>query len=163
MNCPSCGSQMPDGAKFCATCGYAMTATPEAAPAAQSSGVVLNGQPVPASSQNGQAVYAVPAGTPQAAPVVNVNVTAPAQTEPRVYECSDSDKTLYLIAFILNLITTICVGWLILPLAWMIPMTVHTWGIYKGSKPNTTGFGVCTLIFLDFISGILLLVAKKHA
>ena len=28
----------------------------------------------------------------------------------------------------------------IIPLAWMIPMTVHTWGIYQGNKNNTVAF-----------------------
>jgi len=74
---------------------------------------------------------------------------------------TDGDKTLRLVAFILNLITTISVGWLIIPLAWMIPMTVISYGIYKGTKHNTVAFGVCTLIFLNLISGILLLCSKK--
>lgn len=74
---------------------------------------------------------------------------------------SDSDQTLRLIAFIFNLLATIAWGWLIIPLAWMIPMTVISWGIYKGTKRNTVAFGVCTLIFVSQVSGILLLVSKK--
>lgn len=166
MNCPNCGSQMPDGAKFCATCGSAMAAAPEPAPVPQEAGVVLNGQPMPQAQQPAQPVYATPTPQPasgqQVAPVVNVNVAGQTTAAPAHYESSDSDKTLFLIAFILNLLTTIGLCWIILPLAWMIPMTVHTWGIYKGNKPNTTCFGVCTLIFVNFISGILMLVAKKH-
>ena len=48
-----------------------------------------------------------------------------------------------------------------IPLAWMIPMTVISWGIYKGTRANTVAFGVCTLIFVDLISGILLLISHK--
>ncbi len=55
------------------------------------------------------------------------------------------------------------VGFLIIPLAWMIPMTVHSWGIYKGTKPNTVGFDVCTLLFVGVVSGVLLLCSKKEA
>lgn len=73
----------------------------------------------------------------------------------------ESDKTLRLVAFILNIISTVSVGWAIIPLAWMIPMTVISYGIYKGNKRNTVAFGVCTLIFVNLISGILLLVSKK--
>lgn len=72
-----------------------------------------------------------------------------------------NDKNLRLVAFIFNLISTISVGWTILPLAWMIPMTVISWGIYKGTKKNTVAFGVCTLIFVSVVAGILLLVSKK--
>ena len=74
---------------------------------------------------------------------------------------TETDKTLRLIAFIVNIITTVLVCWLIFPLAWMIPMTVVSWGIYKGKRKNTVAFGVCTLLFLDPISGILLLCSTK--
>lgn len=100
------------------------------------------GDPAYAQTGNGQAYYYPP--TTQAAG-------------------DETDRTLRLIAFILCIISTVGVGWLIIPLAWMIPMTVHSWGIYKGTKPNTTAFGVCTLIFVNIIAGILLLVSKKEA
>ena len=75
---------------------------------------------------------------------------------------NSSDDTLRLIAFILAVISTVSLCWAIIPLAWMIPMTVHTWGIYKRTKENTTAFGVCTLIFLNLIGGILLLVSTRN-
>lgn len=74
---------------------------------------------------------------------------------------ADNDKTLRLVAFIMNIVTTVAVGWAIIPLAWMIPMTVMSHGIYKGTRKNTTTFGVCTLLFMNLVSGILLLVSKK--
>lgn len=74
---------------------------------------------------------------------------------------SGNDETLRLIAFIFCIISTISVCWAIIPLAWMIPMSVHCWGIYKGTKANTTVFGVCTLLFVSLVGGILLLVSKK--
>lgn len=76
---------------------------------------------------------------------------------------TDSDRTLRLVAFILCIVSTVSVCWLIIPLAWMIPMSIRCWNIYKGTKPNTTAFGVCTLIFVTLIGGILLLVSKKDA
>jgi len=81
--------------------------------------------------------------------------------EPTAPVTNDSDKTLRLVAFVFNIITTVSVGWLLIPLAWMIPMTVISYGIWKGTKKNTVAFGVCTLIFVNIVSGILLLVAKK--
>lgn len=76
---------------------------------------------------------------------------------------NDSDRTLRLVAFILCIVSTVSVCWLIIPLAWMIPMSIRCWNIYKGTKPNTTAFGICTLIFVTLIGGILLLVSKKDA
>ena len=62
-----------------------------------------------------------------------------------------------LAAFVLNLISTICLGFFLIPLAWMIPMTVRSYKIYKGTQKNTTGFAVCDLIFCSLIGGVLLL------
>ena len=62
-----------------------------------------------------------------------------------------------LAAFVLNLISTICWGFFLIPLAWKIPMTVRSYKIYKGTQKNTTGFAVCDLIFGSLIGGILLL------
>ncbi|MFZ1250014.1 MAG: hypothetical protein WAR37_01000 [Candidatus Microsaccharimonas sp.] len=72
-----------------------------------------------------------------------------------------TDQTLRLIAFIFNIVSCVTFGPLLIPLAWMVPMTVISWGIYQGTKSNTTAFGVCTLIFVNPVSGILLLVSKK--
>ena len=63
---------------------------------------------------------------------------------------TSQDRVLRLIAFILNIISCVGWAWLIIPLAWMIPMTVISWGIYKGTRANTVAFGVCTLIFVRF-------------
>ncbi len=89
---------------------------------------------------------------------VQVNFVEPVY---QAYEMSSQDKTLRLIAFIFALIDTISSAFLILPLAWMIPMTVHTWKIYQGKRANTVAFGVCSLIFVSLVSGILLLVSTK--
>lgn len=77
------------------------------------------------------------------------------------YAVSEQDRTLRLIAFIFSLISLVTLGWLIVPLAWMIPMCVVSWGIYKGTRPNTVAFGVCTLIFVSLVAGILLLISRK--
>ena len=80
---------------------------------------------------------------------------------PTTYPMTETDRTLRLINFILCVIACVTVCWAIIPLAWMVPMTVHSWGIYQGTKQNTVAFGVCTLIFVSLIGGILLLISKK--
>lgn len=79
------------------------------------------------------------------------------------YGMTSQDSTLRLVAFVFCLISTVTAGWMLIPLAWMIPMSVCAWGIYKGKRPNTVAFGVCTLIFVSLVGGILLLVSKKDA
>ena len=62
-----------------------------------------------------------------------------------------------LAAFILCLLSTIAMGWLLIPLCWCIPMTVSVYKAYKGEKDLSTGFKVCTLLFVNLVGGILLL------
>ncbi len=49
---------------------------------------------------------------------------------------TNGDRNLRLAAFILNIISMVALGWTLLPLAWMIPMTVMSWGIYKGTRQH---------------------------
>lgn len=132
--------------------------SPEAASAAPNSDANAT-----ANNWNAGAAGAAPYG---AAPYATTTAAAPYNTAAPYtttapYAPTDSDNTLRMVAFIFAVISTVSVCWLIIPLAWMIPMTVRCWGIYKGTKPNTTAFGVCTLIFLSLVGGILLLISKK--
>lgn len=90
------------------------------------------------------------------------NVYANTASTEMTYPVSEKDKTLRLIAFIFMCVSLAATCWLILPLAWMIPMTIHTWGIYKGKKANSVAFGVCSLIFASLVAGILLLISEKE-
>ena len=78
-----------------------------------------------------------------------------------LYPMTETDRNLRLVAFIFAVLTTVGCGMLIIPLAWMIPLCVINWGIYKGQKPNTVAFGVCMLLFCNLVSGILLLCSHK--
>lgn len=64
---------------------------------------------------------------------------------------TNGDRNLRLAAFILNIISMVALEWTLLPLAWIIPMTVMSWGIYKGARANTVAFGVCNLLFVNTI------------
>lgn len=83
------------------------------------------------------------------------------QTEQVLYPHSANDVTLFKVAFAFQIVTIVCSFWLIVPLAWMIPMTVIGYKMMKGQKANTVAWGVCNLLFVDLVSGILYLVAAK--
>ena len=166
MNCPSCGAPNTDGAPVCASCGANLTSqaqTDFASQQAYQQGSYQQ-QQAPYAQPGYQQPYQAPGYAPQ-----NPYMTGAAQAQTivqpdgsGVYPLSEQDSMLRLINFILCVISTVSVCWAIIPLAWMIPMTVHSWGIYKGTKANSVAFAVCTLIFVNVIGGILLCVSKKE-
>lgn len=121
--------------------------------AAQNSYGAPQGQP----QQPYQATYEQPQVAYQQVYAQPVAAAAPAQ----LYPMTDTDRNLRLVAFIFCILSLVGSCWLIIPLAWMIPMSVISWGIYKGTKANTVAFGVCTLIFCSLVAGILLLCSNK--
>ena len=68
-----------------------------------------------------------------------------------------SNSGLLLAAWILMIIETVATAVLIIPLAWKIPITIAIRKRMNGGPRLSVGFKVCTLIFGDIISGILLL------
>jgi len=104
-----------------------------------------------------QATYEQPQPAYQQVYAQPVAPAAPAA----LYPMTDTDRNLRLVAFIFCILSLVGSCWLIIPLAWMIPMSVISWGIYKGTKANTVAFGVCTLIFCSLVAGILLLCSNK--
>lgn len=127
-----------------------MGATPEA-PAAQ---------PMPAPQEPGATAPSAPAPTRACAqtPDQSATIVTYGYRQPAV---SPNDRTMRMVAFIFSIVSCVTLGWMIIPLAWLVPMTVHTYGIYKGTKRNTTTFAVCSLLFSNLIAGILLLVSTK--
>lgn len=58
------------------------------------------------------------------------------------------------IFLILGCITS---GWLLVPLAWCLPITISICNKMKNNEPVGTGLKVCALLFVNLIAGILLL------
>lgn len=52
---------------------------------------------------------------------------------------------------------TILQGWLLLPLAWCLPITISVCKKMKRGEPVGTGLKVCALLFVSMLGGILLL------
>lgn len=79
-----------------------------------------------------------------------------------IYPMTQRDRNFRQIAFIFNVLSCVCAGIFIIPLAWMIPMTVISWGIYKGTRKCTTTFAIVNLIFTNLVSGILYLCGQHE-
>lgn len=48
-------------------------------------------------------------------------------------------------------------GWMLIPLAWCLPITISVCGRMKRGEEVGTGLKVCSLLFVSLIGGILLL------
>lgn len=189
VTCGNCGAQISiAGQRFCARCGAKVPETE-----AQSTSLHAMQEPkVPPfccqcgakTSIDGQefclkcGARLLPTQQQTAPQPQYIFVQQPVQTfTPRGYVKTSRDSTLRLIAAIVNIVFCSLYGLygvatlfasgsgflLLICLAWMIPMTVYSWRLYTGERPNTTTFAVCTLIFVNLISGILLLVRDKDA
>lgn len=178
MNCPQCGAENANTSNFCTSCGAPLaatgnaTATPSASseapgetraypgfPAGDASagaGFAANGAPGEQAPQSNQYMPPNPAQAFSYQNAYQQQVTPEA-----AYSMTSTDEALRLANFVLCVISCVLGAAAIIPLAWTIPMTVHSWGIYKGKQPNTIAFGVCTLIFVNLIGGVLLLVSNK--
>ena len=83
------------------------------------------------------------------------------KNESKVIE-KNNNETLYLVAKILMIISCVASAMYILPLCWMLPMTITFCNKVKNKEPISVGFIVCVLLFVNTISGILLLIAKDE-
>lgn len=70
---------------------------------------------------------------------------------------SKKDDTLETIVKVMLILGCVAEGWLIIPLAWCIPITVTIFRRFKAGEPISTGLKVCSLLFVNLIAGICLL------
>lgn len=65
---------------------------------------------------------------------------------------------------IFMIIGTVANAWLFLlvPLAWCIPMTISYYKKTKNKEPIGTAFKICTLLFVNLVAGILMLIDDKE-
>ena len=47
--------------------------------------------------------------------------------------------------------------------AWIVPMTINYFKKSKANVPTTLAFKICTLLFVNFIAGLLMLCCERNA
>lgn len=134
--CPKCGNQVEDGANFCTKCGARLVFEQEVVDhAPQTNNQPNNGEPNSGQPNNSQ-------------PNNNQNKSS-----------TDVKRILRLVAFALMIVSTVVTAFFIIPLAWHLPMTLYYYDkAVKNNENVGVGFKVCTLIFVNLVSGILMLV-----
>ena len=77
--------------------------------------------------------------------------------EVKKEKSSSTRDTLLLVAKIFMIIATATSAIFIIPLAWMLPMTLSLHRKMENKEPISVTFKVCTLLFVSLVAGILLL------
>ena len=77
-----------------------------------------------------------------------------ASPTPRV---KPEDDTMSTVAKVFLILGCISQGWLLLPLAWCLPITISIFYRLRDKRPIGTGLKICSLLFVSLIGGICLL------
>ena len=158
--CINCGNAIPDGAAFCPSCGAATGTETKAKKYCTHCGKELP-EGTAFCPDCGTAVGTAQPKPERPAPVVEEKKEEPGrrnglQTTALVFMFVEFGFLGLMGLIYLFLLGALALLYLI-PLAWMIPMTVHYAKITRTGKSPTTGFKVCTLLFVNLIAGILML------
>ncbi len=74
---------------------------------------------------------------------------------------NDKSEPIHMATKVFLVLSCVVGGATIFPLLWMLPMTVHYFRCCNEGKDPSLAFKICTLIFVNVISGILMLVDKE--
>lgn len=75
---------------------------------------------------------------------------------------AEPDDTMAVVVKVFLIIGCVAQGWLLLPLAWCLPITISVFNSMKEKRPVSTGLSVCTLLFVNLIAGICLLCMENN-
>ena len=70
---------------------------------------------------------------------------------------ANTDDTMAIVIKVFLILGCLAQGWLVLPLAWCLPITISIFHALRDKKPIGTGLKVCALLFVNLIAGICLL------
>lgn len=89
--------------------------------------------------------------------VICVHCGRNVETAKPVSAKNTDDDTMATVIKVFLIIGCIAQGWLLLPLAWCLPITISVFNAFRDKRPIGTGLKVCTLLFVNLIAGICLL------
>lgn len=83
------------------------------------------------------------------------------RTRPLV-EPEPKDDTMKMVIKVFLILGCISLGWMLLPLAWCIPITVSVFNKMEREEPVGTGLKICVLLFVSLVAGICLLCMDEN-
>ena len=149
--CSKCGNQNEDGAQFCTNCGSQLNVAVEQPQVEVQAQPQVEVQPQPEVTAQPEVQTEV-----QVQPQVEVQPQVQPQTQAQPQVNTSYNQGMLTAIKIFMVIACIGVGWLLVPLAWLIPMTIKVFNREKTGVKFSTGFKICTLLFASLIGGILM-------
>ena len=73
------------------------------------------------------------------------------------------DKTMAVVIKVFLILGCLAQCWMIIPLAWCLPITISIFKNLDENKPISTCLKICSLIFVSLISGICLLCLDDYS
>ncbi len=74
-----------------------------------------------------------------------------------------NDDTMVTVVKIFMILGCISQGWLLIPLAWCLPITISVFHKFRDGQPIGTGLKVCSMLFVSLIGGICLLCMNESS
>ena len=90
--------------------------------------------------------------------VVCTGCGCPVGEVPKSSASSSNKQTMREAARIIMIVLTVLTGFAIIPLCWMIPMTVYLNNRVKNNEEISLAYKICCLLFCGTVPGILLLL-----
>ena len=94
--------------------------------------------------------------------VVCIKCGRSVETKKPAVPQKQEDDTMNTIIKVFLILGCISQGWLLIPLAWCIPITVSIFHAMRDKRPISTGMKVCTLLFVNLVAGICLLCVNDN-
>lgn len=145
MFCSNCGTSLSETAAFCKNCGQKVNA--------DDATVILQASPTdaPMQQQSWQ--------QPQTRPIQQQNQQY--WQQPQEAPSGEND-TLITVTKVFFIIGCISQGWMLIPLAWCLPITISCFRKMNNRQAIGTGMKVAALLLVSLISGICMLCMKER-
>ncbi len=152
--CSHCGAELLDEAEICIHCGCRVANRPsQNSNSNQTLGLIAKIFMIITIASQAIAAFAFLAITIVFAITGNIIMAQPDATSGMPATAAFNIGILMLVIYTVAML---------IPLAWCIPMTISVHRKLRDKQPISVAFKVCTLLFVNLVSGILLLCMKDE-
>lgn len=150
--CPNCGTELQENEKFCHNCGVMLGQCAPAAEAPLEPDWEQGAERLRYSDEQPQQYQPQYQPQYQQYPAYTQQGVQPQQLPPK-------DRSICIVIKIFLILGCVAYGWMLLPLIWLLPITISICNKMKNGEPVGLGLKICALIFVNLIAGVCLLAS----